>query len=289
MGAVSISFTNKIVKDEERKYLRTLPAHIKIEFQLNEDKLNLLLVHGSPRKINEYLFEDRDEKSLVRIMHDAGADIMCFGHTHKPYHRILNDPNENKDHFRHAINIGSVGKPKDGNPKGCYVLLTINADSSIENKETIQAEFIRFDYDIEKAAKAVEDSPLPNGYAEMLANSMAGEWDDKSRQVSEDRHRKCGANATAHRSPAGILSSGPSGDERHGGGSRIGGRGGDQRLGDRNVRPEHRLEKDGSTPRPRRSFLVETSVCQPPVQRRQIHPSTRPSPDRNRLRQRDGQ
>ena len=55
MGAVSISFTNKIVKEEERKYLITLPAHIRIEFQLNYDKLNLLLVHGSPRRINEYL------------------------------------------------------------------------------------------------------------------------------------------------------------------------------------------------------------------------------------------
>jgi len=53
------------------------------EFQLNNEKLNLLLVHGSPRKINEYLFEDRDEKSLLRIMEHAEADIMCFGHTHK--------------------------------------------------------------------------------------------------------------------------------------------------------------------------------------------------------------
>ena len=51
------------MKDDERSYLRTLPAHIKVEFQLNEDKLNLLLVHGSPRKINEYLFEDREEKA----------------------------------------------------------------------------------------------------------------------------------------------------------------------------------------------------------------------------------
>src|SRR4030095_14104827 len=113
MGAVSISYTNDIVRADERHYLRTLPAHIKIEFQLNNDKLNLLLVHGSPRKINEYLFEDRDEKSLLRIMEMADADIMCFGHTHKPYHRIL--PTENT-HYRHAINIGSVGKPKDNNP-----------------------------------------------------------------------------------------------------------------------------------------------------------------------------
>jgi predicted phosphodiesterase len=171
-GAVSISFTNEIVKDEERAYLRTLPAHIRVEFQLNNDKLNLLLVHGSPRKINEYLFEDRDEKSMLRIMHDADADIMCFGHTHKPYHRILNDGSEGKDHFRHAINIGSVGKPKDGNPQGGYVLLHINDKSSIIDKNTIQVEFMRFDYDIKKAAKAVEDSRLPNAYAESLRKGI---------------------------------------------------------------------------------------------------------------------
>jgi predicted phosphodiesterase len=167
-GAVSISFTNEIVKADERAYLRTLPAHIKVEFQLNNDRLNLLLVHGSPRRINEYLFEDRDEKSLLRIMHDADADIMCFGHTHKPYHRIIDDRPDGKDHFRHAINIGSVGKPKDGDPRGCYVLLTINDSSSITQKDSIRVEFIHFAYDVEKAAKAVEDSPLPKAYAEAL-------------------------------------------------------------------------------------------------------------------------
>jgi predicted phosphodiesterase len=79
----------------------------------------------------------------MRIMHDADADIMCFGHTHKPYHRILPaDPGDNP-HYRHAINIGSVGKPKDNNPKGCYVILHINENSSITNKEAIQVEFIR--------------------------------------------------------------------------------------------------------------------------------------------------
>jgi predicted phosphodiesterase len=167
-GKVSIAFTNSIMTDEERKFLRTLPAHIKVEFQLNEDRLNLLLVHGSPRKINEYLFEDRQEKSMLRMMEQAGADIMCFGHTHKPYHRILNSGTNGQNHFRHAVNIGSVGKPKDGSPQGCYVMLTINDISSVFDKDSIKVEFIRFDYDFEKAAKAVEESPLPNEYAEML-------------------------------------------------------------------------------------------------------------------------
>lgn len=171
-GAVSISFTNEIVKDEERRYLRTLPAHIKVEFQLNNDKCNLLLVHGSPRKINEYLFEDREEKSMVRIMQDADADIMCFGHTHKPYHRVLTINEDGKEHFRHAINIGSVGKPKDGDPRGGYVILHISDNSSIHDKGSIQVEFIRFEYDVEKAAKAVEDSRLPNAYAESLRKGV---------------------------------------------------------------------------------------------------------------------
>ncbi len=160
------------MKDDERAYLRTLPAHIKVEFQLNEDKFNLLLVHGSPRRINEYLFEDRQEKSMLHIMAEAGADIMCFGHTHKPYHRIMDSGADGQNHFRHAINIGSVGKPKDGNPQGGYVMLTINENSSVLDKESIQVKFIRFDYDIEMAAKAVEDSPLPNDYAQNLRNGF---------------------------------------------------------------------------------------------------------------------
>ena len=171
-GAISISFTNEVVGEGERAYLRTLPAHIRVEFQLNHDKLNLLLVHGSPRRINEYLFEDREEKSLLRIMQDADADIMCFGHTHKPYHRVMNSGTGGVDHFRHAINIGSVGKPKDGDPRGGYVVLNINERSNFADKDSIRAEFIRFGYDIEKAAKAVEDSRLPNAYAEALRKGV---------------------------------------------------------------------------------------------------------------------
>ncbi len=169
-GSVSISLTNQLVNDNNRKYLRTLPAHIKLEFQLNEDKFNVLFVHGSPRRINEYLFEDRAEKSMLRIMEQADADVMCFGHTHKPYHRILKSDNEEQQRFRHAINIGSVGKPKDKDNRGGYVILTVNQDTSITDRNAIQVEFVRFDYDVEKAAKAVEDSILPNAYADNLRN-----------------------------------------------------------------------------------------------------------------------
>ena len=168
MGAQSISLTNAIIKPEERNYLRTLPAHLQVEYQLNNDHLFLLMVHGSPRKINEYLFEDRDEKSMMRILEGSNADILFFGHTHKPYHRIFEYELEGKKAYRHAINLGSIGKPKDGDLRGCYAMLTLNENSSKFDKNTIQVEFIRVAYDVEKAARAVEESILPNAYADML-------------------------------------------------------------------------------------------------------------------------
>jgi predicted phosphodiesterase len=164
-GEQSIAYTNSVVKPEERRYLRALPSHIRLEYQLNEEKFNLLMVHGSPRKINEYLFVDREEKSMLRIMEQAEANIMFFGHTHKPYHRILKDGEGN---FRHAINIGSVGKPKDGDNRGCYVVIELDERFSLNKADSLSVEFVRFDYDIERAAKAVEDSPLPNDFADML-------------------------------------------------------------------------------------------------------------------------
>jgi len=169
-GAVSISYTNEIVKSNERHYLRMLPSHIRLEYQINDgDKFNLLMVHGSPRKINEYLFVDRDEKSLLRILEQADAHLMFFGHTHKPYHRILKDE---KGHYRHAVNIGSVGKPKDGDPRGCYAIINLNESFSLASPDSVDIEFIRFAYNIEQAAKAVEDSPLPNAYAEALRKAQ---------------------------------------------------------------------------------------------------------------------
>ena len=167
-GAISISYTNQIIKDGERHYLRTLPSHIRLEYQLSEEKFNLLMVHGSPRKINEYLFADRDDKSLVRILEQADAHVMFFGHTHKPYHRILKDENGN---YRHAINIGSVGKPKDGDPRGGYVIIDLNESFSLKTPSAPKVELIRFDYDVEKAAKAIEASPLPNEYADRLRDA----------------------------------------------------------------------------------------------------------------------
>lgn len=101
-------------------------------------------------------------------MEEVKADLMFFGHTHKPYHRKLAYEKDGQTFFRHAINIGSVGKPKDGDPRTCYVMLYIDHNTKLFDPSSFEVEFIRVDYDVEKAAKAIENSPLPNEYADML-------------------------------------------------------------------------------------------------------------------------
>lgn len=150
LGKRSIAWTNENSSAENKLFLRQLTAQIPLELH----GLRVLLVHGSPRKINEYLFADRPDATLERLLDMAQADVLVCGHTHIPYHRILPSG-------RQVINAGSVGKPKDGNPQACYVVLEAN------NRD-LTVSFRRVPYDIERAAQAIEASDMPHEYADML-------------------------------------------------------------------------------------------------------------------------
>lgn len=163
------NYAYHLIDGQGRRYLQTLPAHIRLEYKINNNSLNLVLAHGSTRSINEYILEDTGQDYLLDMMQEADADMLFVGHSHKPFHRILTAPD---GRHKHIVNIGSVGKPKDGDPRGCYVLLGVNENSSLADKESIAVEFIRFEYDIEKAARAIEDSPLPYEFAEALRSGF---------------------------------------------------------------------------------------------------------------------
>ncbi len=175
-GAQSIAFTNQVVTEDTRRFLRTLPQHARLTLRAprrtKTHPFDVLMVHGSPRRINEYLFEDRPDRSMLRMMDAASADVMFFGHTHKPYHKVLSYDVNGETRQRHAVNIGSVGKPKDGDPRACYVLLHVDPESSPAEGGGLDFEFVRVEYDIEKAAKAIEESVLPNAFATMLRDAI---------------------------------------------------------------------------------------------------------------------
>jgi predicted phosphodiesterase len=177
-GVESIAYTNSVVTEEVRTYLRGLPRHLRLSFSESKGTFDLkrtfevLMVHGSPRRINEYLFVDRPDSSLLRMMGTASADVMLFGHTHKPYHKVLSEEVEGQARYRHAINLGSVGKPKDGDPRACYVLLDVADEPTNSRADRIEVEFVRVPYDVERAAQAVEASPLPDAFAQMLREAF---------------------------------------------------------------------------------------------------------------------
>jgi putative phosphoesterase len=150
LGKRSIAWSNAHTADNHKAYLRQLPFH----FPRQLGSLRVTLVHGSPRKINEYLFEDRPDASLERLLDQVEADVLVCGHTHLPYHRALPSG-------RQVINAGSVGKPKDKDPRACYVIL-----EAVERSLTVR--FIRVPYDVEKAARAIEATDMPHEYAQML-------------------------------------------------------------------------------------------------------------------------
>src|SRR5438552_977115 len=110
-GEQSLLWTRGHVTPENKAFLRSLKGEIRFE----ADGRRILLVHGSPRKINEYLFEDRPISSFQRLAAASNADIIVFDHTHKPYTKVVDGVL--------FLNVGSVGKPKDGDRRACYAIL----------------------------------------------------------------------------------------------------------------------------------------------------------------------
>lgn len=150
LGNRSIAWTNAHTSAENKAFLRNLLPHIRLQL----GGLRVLLVHGSPRKINEYLFAERPDASLERLLDMGEADVLVCGHTHLPYHKILPSG-------RHVVNDGSVGKPKDSDPRACYAILEAE-------DRALHVTFVRVAYDIERTAQAIEASEMPHEFAAML-------------------------------------------------------------------------------------------------------------------------
>lgn len=156
LGDISLEWTKKTVSDENKEFLRNLLP--KIEMEVEGKKL--LFVHGSPRRINEYLFLDRPLKSLRNIFKDLDVDAVICGHTHIPYVRYFDG--------KMLINDGSVGKPKrfhkeqtKYSTEACYLILEVNTNE-------ISAQIRHIPYDFEKMAKAIEKAGLPEHFANIL-------------------------------------------------------------------------------------------------------------------------
>jgi putative phosphoesterase len=149
LGDAGFAWTKANTSEANKAWLRTLAPQIRFE----ADGLRLLLVHGSPRKMNEYLYEEKPDSTFERIAADANADVIVCGHTHRPYDKTVGTTR--------FINDGSAGKPKDGDPRACWALVETSPAG-------VTVAFRRVEYDIDAAAQGILASELPHEFADQL-------------------------------------------------------------------------------------------------------------------------
>jgi putative phosphoesterase len=150
LGQRSIDWTLSHTDKEAKEFMRGLPFDLR--FGLGKQRVRL--VHGSPRKVNEYLFEDKPQRTFERIAALADCDVLVFGHTHKPWIRSYGGVL--------FVNCGSVGKPKDGDSRAAFALLEADAQGIVSGS------IERVSYDAEAVAREVAAVGLPGEYAQKL-------------------------------------------------------------------------------------------------------------------------
>jgi putative phosphoesterase len=149
LGQQSVIWTLAHTDADSKAFMRELP----FDLRFRVGAADVHLVHGSPRKLNEYLFEDKPASLYERLAAAETDQVLVFGHTHKPWVHECGGVL--------FVNCGSVGKPRDGDPHGAFAILTAT-DAGVE--VTIE----RVEYDAAAVAREVAASGLPAEYAEKL-------------------------------------------------------------------------------------------------------------------------
>jgi predicted phosphodiesterase len=157
LAHLSYGWTREHVAPETKRFLGALPFRMDLRPRGgHKGRPQLILLHGAPTLNTLYWTEDRPDSFASKMAGAAGAregDLIAFGHTHKPWHRVVGGV--------HLLNTGSVGKPKDGDWRAGYALVEAG-------EEVGTVEFVRVEYDLERAAEGVLRSGLPDEFTDLL-------------------------------------------------------------------------------------------------------------------------
>ncbi len=145
LTSVTRAVTRERLSPDELRYLGRLP----VTRTASVDNTRFLLVHASPRDpLDEYAPADPD--FWARRLANVDVDVVCVGHTHHPYVLEVGE--------KLVINPGSVGQPRDGDPRASYAII-----------EDYRVELKRIEYPVEKTLEVIDASPLSDADKEMLA------------------------------------------------------------------------------------------------------------------------
>jgi len=157
LAQLSYRWTLDATTPETKRHLGGLPFSLDLRpLGGHTHGPRLVLVHGTPTLNTVYWTEDRTDEFCLKMAKYVGlesGDAIAFGHTHKPWHRVV-------EGIR-FINTGSVGRPKDGHWQAGYVLLDFGGVET-------HVEHVRVPYDIERTIAGVRAAGLPEEFAEFL-------------------------------------------------------------------------------------------------------------------------
>ncbi|MCI0379294.1 MAG: metallophosphoesterase family protein [Gemmataceae bacterium] len=179
---LSYRYTFAHTNPDNRAWLGTLPTALRLQL----GNYRLLLCHGSPRQMNEFLWESTTSSAFLDyLMRQYDTDVILATHTGIKWHRAL-------EGGRHFVNAGVLGRPEnDGRPNVWYALLTL-AQSASEGLVTadpaLQVEFIPVSYDHEQLAAQMRAEQLPD---EFVATVRTGWW-TTCLEVLPQKERRCG-------------------------------------------------------------------------------------------------
>ncbi len=146
--AISI---NRLLLDEGIKvWLGRLPMRL----MLSVEGIEVAVFHGSPRDpLNEYVFPIEAEIRASEFLDQTGADLLILGHTHVPYVQGSGS--------RMVVNPGSVGQPRDGDPRASYMVIDVE-------EEEVAVDHRRVEYDVDEVASRMRREGLPEVLAVRL-------------------------------------------------------------------------------------------------------------------------
>lgn len=150
---VSYDYTLDNTAPEHRDWLRSLPT----EGRIRVGDRTVHLCHGSPRKVNEFLWESTTPAGFIRhLCEEWEADLIACTHTGIHWERRLADG-------RGVVNVGAVGRPpNDGRRSVWYTLL-----EAVDGR--VVTTFVPIDYDWEQVVRAMRAERLPEAFVETLA------------------------------------------------------------------------------------------------------------------------
>ncbi len=142
-------WTQKQLTSDNMNYLKNLN---KTE-EIDEEENKIFIAHGTPRKpLKEYLYPGTTNRALIKMTQNTTADIIVLGHTHVPLETTIQG--------KLIINPGSIGQPRDREPKASYMVLELGKSKEVTHE--------RVSYDIDSVENKIKEAGLPEKFATRL-------------------------------------------------------------------------------------------------------------------------